>query len=150
MTTFTHYLGDDHTHCDDLFAAAENAVAEKHWDDARTQFQTFHAAMRRHFAMEEDVLFPAFEARTGMVGGPTYIMRGEHEQMLGLMDNMRAALAREDYHAYMSLSETLLMLMRQHNMKEENILYPMADQALAAERDGLLATMSGLEHTQQA
>ncbi len=150
MTTFTHYLGDDHTHCDELFTAAENAVAEKNWNDARTRFQDFHAAMRRHFAMEEDVLFPAFEARTGMVGGPTFIMRGEHEQMLGLMDSMRAALAREDYRAYMSLSETLLMLMRQHNMKEENILYPMADQALAAERDGLLATLSGLEHTQHA
>lgn len=150
MTTFTDYLGDDHTHCDDLFAAAENAVAQKSWNDAIERYQAFHAAMRRHFAMEEEVLFPAFETRTGMAGGPTFIMRGEHEQMLGLMDNMRAALAREDYHAYMSLSDTLLMLMRQHNMKEENILYPMADQALAAERDDLLAVMWDLEPTQHA
>lgn len=150
MTTFTHYLGDDHHQCDDLFAETENAVAARNWPDARAHFQRFFDAMRHHFAMEEEVLFPAFEARTGMSGGPTFIMRDEHEQMNNLFDTMRAALERDDYHAYMSLSETLLMLMRQHNMKEENILYPMADQALEAERDALLRAMANTDAARAA
>jgi len=81
MTTFTDYLGDDHAFCDDLLAAAENAVAEKSWNDALERYQVFHAALCRHFAMEEAVLFPAFETRTGMAGGPAFIMRGERERM---------------------------------------------------------------------
>jgi hemerythrin-like domain-containing protein len=90
------------------------------------------------------VLFPAFEARTGMSGGPTFVMRAEHQQMNGLLAEMNAALNQSDGKSYLGLSETLLMLMRQHNMKEENILYPMSDQALADEMSDLLGRMESL------
>ena len=36
------------------------------------------------------------------------------------------------------------MLMQQHNMKEENILYPMCDQALAAEAEELGGKISSM------
>ncbi|TRZ68118.1 MAG: hemerythrin domain-containing protein, partial [Rhodocyclaceae bacterium] len=41
------------------------------------------------------------------------------------------------------VAETLLILMQQHNMKEENILYPMCDQALAAQVEQLSERISG-------
>jgi iron-sulfur cluster repair protein YtfE (RIC family) len=145
MTTISQYLSDDHVACDDLFAAAENAVAVKDWANARALFNTFTAGMRRHFSREEDILFPAIEARTGMSGGPTFVMRSEHQQMNHLLSEMHGALERADGAAYLGLSETLLMLMRQHNMKEENILYPMADQALAGEQADLVARMEPLQ-----
>jgi iron-sulfur cluster repair protein YtfE (RIC family) len=132
MDSITEYLSDDHSHCDDLFASAENAVAAGDWDSAAQAFAGFKAATLRHFDREEGVLFPAFEERTGMTGGPTAVMRDEHAQMRDVLDAMAAAVASQDQPAYLSLSETLLMLMRQHNMKEERILYPMADQALEA------------------
>ena len=144
MNTLGSYLGGDHNACDDLFSEAENAVAAKDWPRAGAQFDRFAAAMARHFAMEEDVLFPAFEDRTGMRGGPTAVMRGEHQQMNGLLAGMRAALEKRDNPAYLGQSETLLMLMRQHNMKEENILYPMSDQALADRQAELLAAMEAV------
>lgn len=144
MSTLSTFLTDDHHACDDRFAAAENAVADKDWARARGEFDRFSAAMRRHFAMEEEVLFPAFEARTGMSGGPTFVMRAEHRQMNGLLAEMDAALGKADGKAYLGLSETLLMLMRQHNMKEENILYPMSDQALAGQEADLVRAMEGV------
>ena len=145
MSTINQYLSDDHKAYDDLFVAAENAVAAKDWHGARDQFDAFTASMRRHFAREEEVLFPAFEARTGMSGGPTFVMRSEHQQINHLLAEMRSALERADGAAYLGQSETLLMLMRQHNMKEENILYPMADQALADESDTLVARMEPIQ-----
>ena len=39
------------------------------------------------------------------------------------------------------LADTLLIMMQQHNMKEENILYPMCDQHLAGETPELLARL---------
>ncbi|MBM4181720.1 MAG: hemerythrin domain-containing protein [Betaproteobacteria bacterium] len=144
MSTLGTYLTHDHHACDDLFAAAENAVAAGDWPHAQQEFERFDAGMRRHFSMEEDVLFPAFEARTGMSGGPTFVMREEHRQMNNLLAEMVAALARRDSQAYLGQSETLLMLMRQHNMKEENILYPMSDQALADRQSELLAAMEAV------
>ncbi|OYY93553.1 MAG: hemerythrin HHE cation-binding protein [Hydrogenophilales bacterium 28-61-23] len=131
MTDITHYLAADHTHCDDLFAEAENAVASTDWLNGQSRFQAYEAATLHHFAREESVLFPAFEARTGMSHGPTAVMRGEHVEMRETLQAMGQAIAKRDADAYLGLSETMLMLMRQHNLKEEQILYPMADQALA-------------------
>ncbi len=146
MTSLSQFLSTDHSHCDDLFAEAENATSTNDWTRAQTEFQRFLDEMKHHFAMEEDVLFPAFEAHTGMSGGPTSVMRAEHAQMNEVFAAMRDALARQDGNGYLGLSETLLMLMRQHNLKEENILYPMADQALAGQAEALLARMGEIPH----
>ncbi len=141
MTRIAQYLTEDHEHCDALFAEAENAVAKADWPRAAEQFQAFARDTLRHFAREEEVFFPAFENRTGMSGGPTFVMREEHNQMRDTLKAMEQALGARDAQRYLGLAETLLMLMRQHNMKEENILYPMMDQALPDQAEELLAAM---------
>lgn len=141
MTDITHYLTGDHDYCDGLFAEAENAVGAGDWPRAAEAFAAFMPAILRHFAREEGILFPEFEARTGMTGGPTQVMRDEHDQMRNTLEGMAATVSRHDQAGYLGLSETLLMLMRQHNMKEERILYPMADQALP-DADSVVARMA--------
>ena len=81
--------------------------------------------------MEEEVVFPAFEQTTGMTGGPTAIMRMEHTQMRGILDQMAADALEGDFESVADHGDTLLMVIQQHNMKEENILYPMVEQHLA-------------------
>ena len=144
MSTILDFLGSDHRACDDLFASAEADAAQNNWDSARTLFVRFREAMAHHLSMEETVLFPAFEARTGNSMGPTQVMRMEHEQMRGLMQDMAGAVAAGNQNAYLGLSETLNMLMQQHNLKEENMLYPMSDQVLSGDRDNLIRTMQAI------
>ncbi len=57
---------------------------------------------------------------------------------------MRQSLVAEDSNEYLGQGETLLILMQQHNMKEERILYPMADEVLARDSEQLLAQMKAL------
>ena len=144
MATILEFLGGDHRTCDALFASAEDAVGQKNWGGAGTLFEQFHASMKHHLAMEESILFPAFEAHTGNTMGPTQVMRMEHEQMRGLMQEMAHAVAKTDYEGYLGLSETLNMLMQQHNLKEENMLYPMSDRVLGDDRAGLIRAMETL------
>jgi iron-sulfur cluster repair protein YtfE (RIC family) len=144
MSTILEFLGSDHRACDDLFATAEAAAAQKNWDSARSLFGQFQAAMAHHLAMEEDVLFPAFESRTGMSSGPTQVMRMEHAQMRDLMQEMAKAVAAGNQDSYLGLSETLNMLMQQHNLKEENMLYPMSDRVLGADSAGLIRDMEAV------
>lgn len=146
MSTILEFLGTDHRTCDDLFASAEEAAGNKNWDSARDLFARFQAAMTHHLAMEEEVLFPAFEERTGMRGGPTQVMRMEHDQMRALMEEMSAAVAAANQSDYLGVSETLNMLMQQHNLKEENMLYPMSDQALGPDRDAIIHSMEAINH----
>ena len=138
MHTIQQFMAGDHRRCDDIFVQVEQAIAAAQWERARAVFADFQRAVLQHFEAEETLLFPAFEERTGMTQGPTAVMRSEHEQMRELLDAARDALAAQNADAYSGEAETLLIMMQQHNMKEENILYPMCDQHLAAETPELL------------
>ena len=139
MTTIRTFMTEDHRHCDDLFAEAEQAISKKNFDAAKAAFEHFRNAMLAHFNAEEKTLFPTFEAKTGMSMGPTQVMRMEHAQIRALMDDASAALAEGNTDDYLGQADTLVIMMQQHNMKEENILYPMCDQHLAGETPELLA-----------
>jgi hemerythrin-like domain-containing protein len=130
-------LTDDHRHCDDLLAAAEAAAAKGDSASALASLKQFQTGMLAHFAAEERLLFPAFEVRTGMTEGPTQVMRMEHIQMRALMDAAVNALQAGDFDEYFGQAETLVIMMQQHNMKEENVLYPMCDQHLSGEAAAL-------------
>lgn len=138
----TEPLREHHKHCDDLFAAAESSVAAAEWARAGALFGEFAAALENHFHTEETVLFPAFDAATGMSGGPTRVMRYEHAQMRDLCAQMAEALAARSAEGFSGAAETLLVLMQQHNMKEENILYPMCDRTLEQTGGELAAALA--------
>ena len=131
-------MAGDHRHCDEFFTDAEKAVATQAWDEALSSFEQFQKATLQHFATEEELLFPAFEEKTGMRMGPTQVMRGEHIQMRELMQAARSALVAKDADDFSGYGETLLIMMQQHNTKEENVLYPMCDQQLSAQLTDLL------------
>ena len=142
MKTIRELLATDHRHCDDYFVAAEQDVAAAAWAAASTKFAAFAEAMERHFSAEEQLLFPAFEERTGMRMGPTQVMRSEHAQIRELLTAAAESLAAQDADDYSGNAETLLIMMQQHNMKEENVLYPMCDQQLGGQLEALVQRLA--------
>lgn len=144
MTTISQFMSDQHRHCDDLFAAAENAAGEGDWPSCARQFKQFADGMERHFRMEENVLFPAFEQETGMTMGPTEVMRNEHIQMREVLKQLTQAVEQKNQDAYLGHSETMLILMQQHNLKEESVLYPMTDRSLGENGEEIISRMTAL------
>ncbi len=142
MPTIIDTMSANHRHCDDIFASAEELISKGDWEQGEIRFMEFHSSMEHHFSMEEKVLFPDFEERTGQTMGPTQVMRMEHSQMRTLFSDMAAAIKRQNKDEYLGLSETLMMFMQQHNMKEEQMLYPMIDQAFGAEVDQVIEKMN--------
>jgi len=135
VETIAGFLSDDHQRCDRLFSEAEHAVAREDWEAASAKTRSFMRGMENHFAMEEKVLFPAFEKASGNTTGPTVVMRHEHEQMRRLFSRLEQAMRERDANAYLGEAETLLVLMQQHNAKEEQLLYPMSDRVFGASRE---------------
>ena len=131
MTSIPEFMTNKHRECDEFFVEAEAAVAKSDWSLALTKWQTFALELIKHFSQEEEVLFPKFEQATGMTAGPTQVMRMEHQQMRALVQDLDNALAAKEKDEYLGLSETLMVMMQQHNMKEEMMLYPMMEQNLA-------------------
>jgi iron-sulfur cluster repair protein YtfE (RIC family) len=130
MTGITNALYQHHKRCDEDFASAEEAAQQGDWATCAAALGSFRSGLLAHIGVEEEVLFPAFEQRTGMVDGPTQVMRYEHSQLRALMEQLDQALVQKDGDGYAGVAETLLVLLQQHNMKEENILYPMCERAL--------------------
>ena len=125
------FMAQDHRDCDLLFARAENAASKEDWTTASQALNEFILAMERHLGIEEQELFPAFEEATGVATGPTEMMRMEHDQMRGLFAEMKIAMEQKNSEDYLGAADTLLIMMQQHNMKEEQMLYNMMDQHLA-------------------
>jgi hemerythrin-like domain-containing protein len=69
-------------------------------------------------------------------------MRAEHAEMRELFERLAAAAAARDADEFLGLAETLNLLVQQHNMKEEQVLYALMDESLGGEADGLLAALA--------
>jgi hemerythrin-like domain-containing protein len=140
MPSIAEFMTNHHKACDDDFAVAEEAALSGDWDEAQNAFNVFRDDMARHFLMEEKQLFPAI-VDAGGPGGPVQMMLMEHEQMNDLLSQLARALTKRDAQSYAGISETLLIVMQQHNHKEEQILYPIADRVLANESAAVLERM---------
>ncbi|MBF0426668.1 MAG: hemerythrin domain-containing protein [Magnetococcales bacterium] len=139
------FLTADHRRCDTIFATLEQEATAGNKETTGRFLGRFERGMQHHFNMEEKVFFPAFEARTGMTRGPTMVMRMEHEQMRGILKQMRQALDGGDVGGVARACSTLLMVMQQHNIKEEQMLYAMGDMHLGNEGDALARQMQTQE-----
>ena len=131
-----------HGQCDQLYADGENSLLDEQLEEGVGQITTFLFKMEQHFLMEETALFPTFEGISGMRQGPTHVMRMGHHQVRRLLARMSDAVTRMDRDEILEIGETLLILMQQHNMKGEGILYPMVDQYLGPYREELLDRMN--------
>ncbi len=146
METISNFMMADHRRCDELLAGVEDNISAGDWEKAQSEFSGFRQGMEQHFAREESVMFPTFEERMGSTAGPTQVMRMEHEQVRGLLADMDNAIKALDQDASLGVSETLLIIIQQHNSKEEQILYPMVDQVLGNEAQEIIDRMQAVAH----
>jgi hemerythrin-like domain-containing protein len=93
-----------------------------------------------HHGKEEEFLFPALEeAGIPREGGPIGVMLQEHQtgrEIIGKMSASLDGLGKEGIDAkliFKEAAETYIELLRQHIDKENNVLFPMADERLSQE-----------------
>ena len=140
----SNFMRDEHRMCDEYFAKAEEAVSNGDFKEAFKYFEEFMVDTLKHFDKEEEILFPTFEGVTGSSEGPTQVMRYEHNQVRGLLEQLKDAIDKEDKDRFFSVADTLMILLQQHNMKEEQMLYAMCDRVLAPQADKLVEKMKEL------
>lgn len=140
MESISSYMQQDHVLIDGIADRAAAAATARDWEAFAREGTQFLRRLRRHIEMEERLLFPAFEQRTGMTtGGPSVQMRVEHEQMAPILHQMEAALAARDATGFQLSTKALFDILVPHNQKEEQMMYPMLDEAAGAEAGALLA-----------
>jgi len=128
----TDYMQDDHHRLDIILADFQEAFKADRWDEALVSFKEFDLGLRRHIQGEEEVLFPLFEEKTGMTdAGPTFVMKMEHTDIRDFLERIMNATEAKDSDAAVEATQMLTNTLADHNMKEEQILYPESDSFLS-------------------
>jgi hemerythrin-like domain-containing protein len=124
MTECCHHNCIEELRADHEKILAELDKLEKDPSGYAKEFLKFTAEFAEpHHHKEEEVLFPALE-RKGIPneGGPIGVMLSEHEMKRGYVKELAAGNAEA--------AGKIIALLRDHINKENNILYPMAEQVL--------------------
>ena len=58
MQTISEFMAADHSRCDQLYADGESALLAKIFEAERKYISAFDLAIRQHFDLEEEILFP--------------------------------------------------------------------------------------------
>jgi len=127
MTTILEFMSVDHDRLDNKIKMYS---AEKLTDIERAEniFLFFKSELERHIVWEEDILFPVFERKTDIKnGGPTSVMRMEHVQIKNHLQEIKRKLHAKKIQDPCKEEVALFKLLKLHNQKEENILYPGID-----------------------
>lgn len=127
----THY-GEDHDRLDALLGEYRALKRVDH-DRAKQAFKDFKFGLQRHIVWEEQILFPLFESKTGLVeSGPTAVMRAEHRQIGARLEAIHQKVRARDPDTERE-EAGLLEVLTAHNRKEEAVLYPMLDRLATPE-----------------
>lgn len=139
--TITAFYEKDHDRLDELFKTFQ-AVKRSDFAKAKDAFKEFKLGLQRHIVWEEELLFPMWEEKTGMIeDGPTPVMRFEHEQIKQLLDAIHRKVESRDLTSDQE-EQTLLTVLGSHNRKEERALYPAIDTVTNAdERTAIFNSM---------
>lgn len=131
MDSVTTYLAADHDRLDAILVEVCHEIEGGRAAAASARFGDFHRGLRRHIRIEEELVFPFFDLRSGMSGGPTAVMREEHRAIEQALVRMDAALVAGDDEAFRAGVVELRQVLGDHNEREERVLYPMTDRMLS-------------------
>lgn len=139
--TIANYFEKDHDRLDGLFRRFQEDK-RPNFPEARRCFKEFKRGLERHIVWEEEILFPLFESKTGIhETGPTAMMRLEHREIKEALEKVHKKV-REGNPETDEEEEALLSLLKEHNFKEEQVLYPMIDHwASEEEQEEVFAKM---------
>jgi regulator of cell morphogenesis and NO signaling len=116
--------------------------------------EEFAFALTRHMDWEEQILFPAFARKVGPESSPAIdTMRLQHEEFKRQIEDIRRC-SDADAALRGNLEDVLIESLADHNMAEEDYIYPWIDGALdpvekAAILKTLLAGRGGQYHDAQ-
>lgn len=108
-------------------------------DKLRAQLEEFagflNEALKVHFRQEEEALFPVLGERIGVEGGPIGQMLLEHQQIEEAHRIFQEELEKttSDAGILIDSGRQIIGLLGPHIAKENNVLFPLAQQVLGPE-----------------
>lgn len=126
----TECLGIEHR----IFLRQVDRLEETlHQGDAQEQCKAMvrllAEVLDEHAQIEDDLLFPELEPHLGRQAGPLAVMDMEHREIRRLLSEMADPAGDTDY-----LVAQFIGIVRDHFAKEDQVLFPLAEQVIERSR----------------
>lgn len=126
--------------------SAGGADTAERLEQLRTKVKEFADRLDPHSEREEGALFPMVAKYIGRETGPIAVMEAEHEQakrnlrrFFEAFEGADASAAAAQAGEIAAFAVTAHEILTDHFLKEENVLFPMAERLLSAEEKEQLA-----------
>ena len=147
MNSSDNWLIHEHSLYEDLLSRCQDAVEIEDWGSANLAFRELVTHLKRHMALEEEVLYSAYEAAVEAPQGPTKALREEHDQIVRLVRDMLRVIKTRDSDYVLECLVHLEKQMIKHHEKEEDIFLPMASHILDARREEISQQLADFDVT---
>jgi len=147
MNRTDNWLVHEHSLYENLLFRCQDAAEVEEWRAVDLAFSEFVTHLKRHMAVEEEVLYPAYESAPDAPQGPTTALREEHSDIIRLVQDVaRVIKTRGSEHVLECLAH-LEKQMIKHHEKEEDIFLPMAGHFLNTTRDELMRKLNEFDES---
>lgn len=131
METITDVLRREHRVVLQTLDRFEKALETGSNETLRDILRFFDERLTLHRRKEEEVLFPELAHQLPPHSGPVPCMLEEHAEEKWRLTVLREALEAGEREEVERHGRAVIALLRNHIWKEENVLFPLADQILA-------------------
>ena len=142
MSSTDNWLEHEHSLYEELLSLCQDAAGIEDWGTVNQAFNNLVTSLKRHMALEEEVLYPAYESMPNAPQGPTMALREEHANIVRLIQDMARVIKTRDSEHVLECLVHLENQMIKHHEKEEDIFLPMASHILNTSRDELLRKLN--------
>lgn len=137
MKSTEHWLVHDHTQIEDLLRRCCEEAEIYDWWALERYFTEFIGQLRYHVAQEEEVLYPAYDARRAPEHMFTDDLYEDHSRIIDIIGKIHRLIEGQEKEGLVELFKQLVDVMFEHNQKEEHVFLPFASHLLCEDRDEL-------------
>jgi hemerythrin-like domain-containing protein len=150
MNSTDNWLVHEHSLHENLLSRCQDAVEIEDWGAANLVFRELVTHLKQHIALEEEVLYPAYESTAHAPQGPTQALREEHDQIVRLVRDMLQVIKTRDSEYVLECLTRLEYQMIKHHEKEEDIFLPMASHILDSNREEISQQLADFDVSKSA
>ena len=117
------------------------------WEDCEDVFITFVRSLKVHMAMEEEVLYPAYEQHSDFPQDPVRALRQDHDRLFQLVRDIYQILKSRDSEHFVDAVKPVVVSLHHHHDKEEDFFLPMAGHLLMPYRESIVDELKNFDPT---
>ncbi len=124
------WLFHEHSIQEEMLEDCNEAANLLLWDECKETFNIMITMMKTHMALEEEVIYPAYERHPDLPQDPVKALRLEHDHLVQRFSDLYQILKKRNSEHLVSAIKLAILDLNHHHDKEEDFFPPMAGHLL--------------------